>query len=157
MIAVSHENSTCVVRQHELNANHESCVTHRAVTCHVRRIARHRLVSHISCVFFSHIVFDSLASRLIHDTLCILPTGVCEKTLLFARDYALQSSNRNCSPPTDLVFFKLTLPRVLLSRGVFFQRLRYGRQPAGRPDRLACLAAWPHGRLSLSSLVMLLI
>ena len=34
----------------------------------------------------------------------------------------VQSSGRNCSPPTDLLFFKLMLPRFLSSGGVLFSQ-----------------------------------
>lgn len=47
-------------------------------------------------------------------------TGVCEKDTPFVRAVALQCSSRNHSPPSDLVFSQLVLPRVFLSGGFFF-------------------------------------
>ena len=49
-------------------------------------------------------------------------TGVCEQISPFTRAFALQASGRNCSPAPDLVLFRLTFPRFLLSGGVFFSQ-----------------------------------
>ena len=49
-------------------------------------------------------------------------TGVCEKTLLFLRAFALQRNSTNCSPAPDLVFSELVFPRVFFSG---FHRRRY--------------------------------
>ena len=42
-----------------------------------------------------------------------------EKNTPFVQALAVQSCSRNCSPAPDLVFFKLSFPRVLFSGGVF--------------------------------------
>ena len=67
----------------------------------------------------------------------VVATGVCEKNNPFARAFAPQSGSRDCSPAPDLVFFKLVLPRVLQSGGVFFSRTPVSRRALASESRPA--------------------
>ena len=70
------------------------------------------------------------ASRIRFPARCVMSevhdTGVCEQHIPCRRAFALRSSSINCFPASDLVSFKLVVPRVvLLWRSVFFHRHRY--------------------------------
>ena len=45
-------------------------------------------------------------------------TGACENHTPFLRPLAAESCGRNCSPPLDLVFFKLIVRRVFFWRRI---------------------------------------
>ena len=53
-------------------------------------------------------------------------TGVCEMNAPFVQALAKPPSSRNPSPAPEFIFFKLVVPRVLFSGGLFFHSHRYG-------------------------------